>query len=49
MGTKTIRIGKLAAVPYLDANPLHQMQPESPDDYADLHKMQKGIWGRLGY
>jgi prepilin-type N-terminal cleavage/methylation domain-containing protein/prepilin-type processing-associated H-X9-DG protein len=49
MGTKTIRIGKLAAVPYLDANPLHQMQPESPDDYEDLHKMQKAVWGRLGY
>ncbi|MFB0554200.1 MAG: prepilin-type N-terminal cleavage/methylation domain-containing protein [Phycisphaerae bacterium] len=49
MGTKTIRIGKLAAVPYLDANPLHQMQPESPDDFEDLHKMQKAIWGRLGY
>jgi prepilin-type N-terminal cleavage/methylation domain-containing protein/prepilin-type processing-associated H-X9-DG protein len=49
MGAKTLRIGKLAAVPYLDANPLHQMQPESPDDYEDLHKMQKGVWGRLGY
>ena len=49
MGTKTLRIGKLAAVPYLDANPLHQMQPESPDDFEDLHKIQKGIWGRLGY
>ena len=48
-GQKTLRIGKLAAVPYLDANPLHQMQPESPDDYEDLHKMQKGVWGRLGY
>ncbi len=49
MGAKTLRIGKLAAVPYLDANPLHQMQPESPDDYEDLHKMQKAVWGRLGY
>jgi prepilin-type N-terminal cleavage/methylation domain-containing protein/prepilin-type processing-associated H-X9-DG protein len=49
MGAKTLRIGKLAAVPYLDANPLHQMVPESPDDYEDLHKMQKGVWGRLGY
>ena len=48
-GQKTLRIGKLAAVPYLDANPLHQMQPESPDDFEDLHKMQKAIWGRLGY
>jgi len=49
MGRKTIEIGKLAAVPHLDAHPLHQMQPESPDDFDDLHKMQKAIWGRLGY
>jgi len=49
MGMKTLRIGKLAAVPYLDANPLHQMVPESPDDFQDLYKMQKAIWGRLGY
>ncbi|MBA7687235.1 hypothetical protein ES703_95696 [subsurface metagenome] len=49
MGRKTIETGKLAAIPYLDANPLHQMQPESPDDFEDLHKMQKAIWGRLGY
>jgi hypothetical protein len=28
---------------------LHQMTPESPDDIEDLHKMQKAIWGRLGY
>jgi len=48
-GKKTIETGKLAAVPYLDANPLHQMTPESPDDFEDLHKMQKAIWGRLGY
>ena len=48
-GQKTLRIGKLAAVPYLDAHALHQMQPESPDDFEDLHKMQKAIWGRLGY
>jgi len=48
-GKKTIETGKLAAVPYLDANPLHQMQPVSPDDFEDLHKMQKAIWGRLGY
>jgi len=48
-GKKTIETGKLAAVPYLDANPLHQMVPESPDDFQDLYKMQKAIWGRLGY
>jgi prepilin-type N-terminal cleavage/methylation domain-containing protein/prepilin-type processing-associated H-X9-DG protein len=48
-GRKTIETGKLAAVPYLDANPLHQMVPESPDDFQDLYKMQKAIWGRLGY
>jgi hypothetical protein len=25
------------------------MQPESPEDYEDLYKMQKSIWGALGY
>jgi len=48
-GMKTLKIGKLAAVSGLDANPLHQMQPESEDDYQDLYKMQKGVWGKLGY
>jgi len=48
-GMKTLRIGKLAAVPKLDANPLHQMQPESEDDYQDLYRMQKAVWGKLGY
>jgi prepilin-type N-terminal cleavage/methylation domain-containing protein/prepilin-type processing-associated H-X9-DG protein len=49
MGMKTLEIGKLAAVPGFDANPLHQMQPESEDDYQDLYKMQKAVWGKLGY
>lgn len=48
-GKKTIETGKLAAVSFLDAHPLHQMTPESPDDFQDLYKMQKAIWGRLGY
>ena len=48
-GMKTLKIGKLAAVSGLDANPLHQMQPESEDDYQDLYKMQKAVWGKLGY
>ncbi len=41
-GKKTIEDGKLA-------NPLHQMQPTTPDEYEDLHNMQKAVWGRLGY
>jgi prepilin-type N-terminal cleavage/methylation domain-containing protein/prepilin-type processing-associated H-X9-DG protein len=49
MGKKTIETGKLAAIPYYNANALHQMAPESLDDIEDLHKMQKAIWGRLGY
>jgi hypothetical protein len=49
MGKKTIETGKLAAVPYYDAHSLHQMTPVSLDDFEDLHKMQKAIWGRLGY
>ena len=48
-GKKTLETGKLAAISGLNASNLHQMQPESPDDYEDLHLMQKAIWGRLGY
>jgi len=48
-GEKTKEIGKLAAVPGRTATDLHQMVPESEDDFQDLYKMQKAIWGRLGY
>jgi prepilin-type N-terminal cleavage/methylation domain-containing protein/prepilin-type processing-associated H-X9-DG protein len=48
-GSKTLETGKLAAVSGLDANSLHQMQPVSDDDYQDLYKMQKAVWGKLGY
>jgi len=41
-GKKTIETGKMG-------HPLHQMQPETPDEYADLYKIQRAIWGRLGY
>jgi len=41
-GKKTIEDGKLA-------NPQHQMVPTTPDEYEDLHNMQKAVWGRLGY
>jgi len=41
-GKKTIEDGKLA-------NPLHQMVPTTPDEYEDLHNMQRAVWGRLGY
>jgi prepilin-type processing-associated H-X9-DG protein len=40
--TETIRIGKMA-------NPLHQFQPTTDVGREDLEKMQKAIWGRLGY
>jgi prepilin-type N-terminal cleavage/methylation domain-containing protein/prepilin-type processing-associated H-X9-DG protein len=49
MGTKTLETGKLAAVSGLNANPLHQMQPVSEEDFQDLYKMQKAVWGRIGY
>lgn len=49
MGTKTLEIGKLAAVPGRNASDLHQMVPESDDDFQDLYKMQKAVWGALGY
>ena len=48
-GMKTLEIGKLAAVPGRNANDLHQMVPNSDDDYQDLYKMQKAVWGKLGY
>ena len=48
-GKKTLETGKLAAINYYNASALHQMTPESQDDIEDLQKMQKAIWGRLGY
>jgi prepilin-type N-terminal cleavage/methylation domain-containing protein/prepilin-type processing-associated H-X9-DG protein len=41
-GKKTLETGK-------KPNPLHQMQPETADEYEDLQRMQKAVWGRLGY
>jgi prepilin-type N-terminal cleavage/methylation domain-containing protein/prepilin-type processing-associated H-X9-DG protein len=38
--TKTV--GKLP-------NPTHQYQPKTPEGADDLQKVQKGVWGRLGY
>lgn len=49
MGAKTLETGKLAAVSGLNASSLHQMQPVSEDDFQDLYKMQKAVWGKLGY
>jgi prepilin-type N-terminal cleavage/methylation domain-containing protein/prepilin-type processing-associated H-X9-DG protein len=48
-GMKTLETGKQAAVPGLDAHPLHNMVPESEDDFQDLYRMQKAVWGALGY
>jgi prepilin-type N-terminal cleavage/methylation domain-containing protein len=41
-GKETIDDGKLA-------NPIHQLQPKSEEGMEDLQRMQKGVWGRLGY
>jgi len=49
MGTKTLETGKLAAVSGLNASSLHQMQPVSEEDYQDLYRMQKAVWGKIGY
>ncbi|UCE49819.1 MAG: hypothetical protein JSW47_06635, partial [Phycisphaerales bacterium] len=49
MGAKTLEIGKLAAVPGRTATDLHQMNPASEEDFQDLYRMQKAVWGRLGY
>jgi len=48
-GKKTLETGKLAAVPGRTATDLHQMQPVSEDDFQDLYRMQKAVWGKLGY
>jgi prepilin-type N-terminal cleavage/methylation domain-containing protein/prepilin-type processing-associated H-X9-DG protein len=48
-GLKTLETGKLAAVPEYNASSLHQMVPESQDDFEDLYRMQKAVWGALGY
>jgi prepilin-type N-terminal cleavage/methylation domain-containing protein/prepilin-type processing-associated H-X9-DG protein len=39
---ETINVGK-------QPNPMHQFTPTTPEGLEDLHKMQKGLWGRLGY
>jgi len=49
MGSKTLETGKLAAVSGLNASSLHQMQPVSEEDFQDLYKMQKAVWGKIGY
>ena len=41
-GAETIRVGKRA-------NPPHNYAPTTDEGLADLQKMQKAIWGRLGY
>ncbi len=48
-GKKTLETGKLAAVSGLDAHPLHQMQPVTEEEFQDLYRMQKAVWGKLGY
>jgi prepilin-type processing-associated H-X9-DG protein len=39
---ETIQVGK-------EANPTHQYVPTTEQGLDDLHRMQKGVWGRLGY
>ncbi|MBM4026618.1 MAG: prepilin-type N-terminal cleavage/methylation domain-containing protein [Planctomycetes bacterium] len=39
---ETLSIGKMA-------NPQHQYVPQSQEAMDDLQKMQKAVWGRLGY
>ncbi len=41
-GLKTIQTGKMA-------NPLHHLAPETDEEFEDLERVQKGVWGRLGY
>jgi prepilin-type N-terminal cleavage/methylation domain-containing protein/prepilin-type processing-associated H-X9-DG protein len=39
---ETLRVGK-------EANPRHQYAPTTDTGFEDLERMQKGVWGRLGY
>jgi len=48
-GLKTLETGKLAAVSGYNASGLHQMVPVSEEDFQDLYRMQKAVWGALGY
>ena len=41
-GAETIRVGKML-------NPPHHYTPTTDEGLADLQKMQKATWGRLGY
>jgi prepilin-type processing-associated H-X9-DG protein len=42
MGAETIQVGKMV-------NPPHNFAPQTDEGLADLQKMQKAVWGRLGY
>ena len=39
---ETIDVGKMP-------NPMHQYVPKSPEAMEDLQRMQRALWGRLGY
>jgi prepilin-type N-terminal cleavage/methylation domain-containing protein/prepilin-type processing-associated H-X9-DG protein len=39
---ETVRVGR-------EANPRHQYPPTTETGIEDLRRMQKGVWGRLGY
>jgi prepilin-type N-terminal cleavage/methylation domain-containing protein/prepilin-type processing-associated H-X9-DG protein len=41
-GAETIRVGKMA-------NPQHQYVPTTDPGFDDLYRMQKAVWGRVGY
>jgi len=40
--SETIEVGK-------QPNPMHQYVPKTPEGEEDLQRIQKGIWGKLGY
>ncbi|MFB0555690.1 MAG: type II secretion system protein, partial [Phycisphaerae bacterium] len=44
-GVETIKNGRLAD----RTHPATHWSPATPEGVEDLHKMQKGCWGRLGY
>ena len=44
-GKETIKLGKTAD----RTRPLSNIIPQSPESKEDLHRLQKAVWGKLGY
>ncbi|MFC1781607.1 hypothetical protein ACFLZ8_05040, partial [Planctomycetota bacterium] len=45
IGAKTLSNSKI----FPPTSAQHNLQPESQEDYKDLYRFQRAVWGRLGY